>query len=90
MLMSFCFGHTHEKLFIEHHNKLYINPGSLGCSFDKTSDFVILEIEDGKVIDCEFKSLLYDKSKIINDYMKNEVPDREFILKVFYGINSVN
>ena len=79
------FGHTHEKMLIEHQNKIYINPGSLGCSFNKNADFVILELQDRQIEKCTFESLKYDKNLIINDYLKYEVPDREFILKNFYG-----
>lgn len=79
------FGHTHEKMLIEYHNKIYLNPGSLGCSFNKNVDFAILELEDGEFEKCTFESLKYDKNLVINDYLKYEVPDREFILKIFYG-----
>lgn len=71
-------------MLIEYHGKKYINPGSLGCSFDKDADFAILEIEDNKLTKCTFESLKYDKMLVINDYLKYEVPDREFILTNFY------
>lgn len=80
------FGHTHEKLYIEHNNKLFINPGSLGCSKVGTVDFAILEMNNRQISNCIFKSLEYDKSKLIKDYSENLVPDREFIMKTFYGL----
>lgn len=72
-------------MFIEHHGKIYINPGSLGCSFNKYADFAVLEIEEEKLIKCTFESLKYNKMLVINDYLKYEVPDKEFILTNFYG-----
>ncbi len=78
------FGHTHEKLYIEHNKKYFINPGSLGCSKNATVDFAVLKIEDGKKLECDFKSLEYDKTELINEYYNNDVPDREFLLKTFF------
>lgn len=78
------FGHTHEKLYIEHNGKIFINPGSLGCSKNGTVDFAILELNDNKNLNCDFKSLEYDKTELIKDYYKNNVPDKEFLLKTFY------
>lgn len=80
------FGHTHEKLYIEYNNKIFINPGSLGCSKNGTIDFVILKIDDNQNIKCEFESLEYDKTELIKDYYNNNVPDKEFLLKTFFKI----
>ncbi len=78
------FGHTHERMFIEHSNKLLINPGSLGCSRQKSVDFAIIEIDNDEISNVAFKSLKYDINKIIEDYQKYDVPDRDFILNTFY------
>lgn len=79
------FGHTHKKLYIENNYKLYLNPGSLGCSFNNSVDFVILEIEEQGVINnCYFNSLKYDYSNLIKDYEKKNVPDKEFLIKTFF------
>ncbi len=78
------FGHTHEKLYIEHNNKIFINPGSLGCSKNGTIDFVILKLDDNQNIKCNFESLEYDKTELIKDYYNNNVPDKEFLLKKFF------
>lgn len=80
------FGHTHEKLYIEHNNKIFINPGSLGCSKTGTVDFVILEMSNNKINKCIFRSLKYNKSKLFKDYYDNLVPDREFLMKTFYQV----
>ena len=81
------FGHTHEKLYIEHDNRLFINPGSLGCSKNGTVDFAILEISSNALKSCTFKSLEYNNSNLIKDYNDNLVPDREFLMKTFHKIN---
>lgn len=81
------FGHTHEKLYIEHNGKIFINPGSLGCSKNGTIDFVILKIDNNQNIRCDFESLEYDKNELIRDYYNNNVPDKEFLLKTFFKYN---
>lgn len=83
------FGHTHEKLYIEHNGKIFINPGSLGCSKNGTIDFAILQLDDKQNIKCDFKSLEYDKTELIKDYYNNNVPDKEFILKSFFKYNNI-
>ena len=81
------FGHTHEKLYIEHDNKLFINPGSLSCSKKGTVDFAILEISNKILKNCIFKTLEYDKLNLIKDYNDKSVPDKEFLMQTFYKIN---
>lgn len=81
------FGHTHEKLYIEHNNRFFINPGSLGCSKKSTVDFTIVEISNKTLKNCIFKSLEYNKFNLIKDYNNNSVPDKEFLMKTFYKIN---
>lgn len=83
------FGHTHEKLYIKHNGKIFINPGSLGCSKNGTIDFAILQLDDKQNIKCDFKSLEYDKTELIKDYYNNNVPDKEFILKSFFKYNNI-
>ena len=81
------FGHTHEKLFIEHNSKVFINPGSLGCSKKGTVDFAIIEISNKILKSCIFKSLEYNKLNLIKDYNDKSVPDKEFLMKTFYKID---
>lgn len=78
------FGHTHEKLYIEQNSKIFINPGSLGCSKMGTVDFVTVEITNKKIENCTFNSLEYNKSKLFEDYINNNVPDKDFLLRIFY------
>ena len=79
------FGHTHEKMFIEHNNKIFINPGSLGCSKVKKVDFALLKIDNGNFVSCEFKSLGYDKSEVLVEFGKQKIPDKEFIISTFFN-----
>ena len=79
-------GHTHEKMYVEHNGKFIINPGSLGCSRTLSADFVILKLENRKIIECTFKSIEYDRKKLLNDFEKQDVPDKELFEKEFFKL----
>ena len=81
------FGHTHEQLYLNRKNKIFVNPGSLGCSIlPSTISFCIIEINTNGW-NFLFKNLKYDESKLKSDYIRLKVPDRKFILNNFYGID---
>ena len=81
------FGHTHEQLYLNRKNKIFVNPGSLGCSIlPSTISFCIIETNTNGW-NFLFKNLKYDESKLKSDYIRLKVPDRKFILNNFYGID---
>lgn len=80
------FGHTHEQLYLNHMNKIFINPGSLGCSKCSKASFAILEFKDNKLVDCNLKNISYDIDIFIKEYYDKDVPDKEFLLSTFYGL----
>ena len=66
------FGHTHEKMWKEYiNNKLVINAGCAGVSpyYIGKAEYIILTIENGKIINIDFRLVSYDieiiKQKII-------------------------
>ena len=80
----YLYGHTHTQHIVEHENKLYINPGSVGCP--KNTDMacsVILEIDNDsvKAIECNVN---YDIDKVISDIKKISYPLSLMMIKVFY------
>lgn len=77
------FNDSFEKMYVEHNGKFIINPGSLGCSRTLSADFVILKLENRKIIECTFKSIEYDRKKLLNDFEKQDVPDKELFEKEF-------
>ena len=79
-------GHTHEKMYVEYNGKFIINPGSLGCSRTLSADFVILKLENRKIIECTFKSIEYDRKELLNDFEKQDVPDKELFEKEFFKL----
>lgn len=81
----FLYGHTHAYSVNCEDNKLYINPGSLGCPMD--SDIAkagILEINNGKI---DFKAIdvKYNVTEIVEEMNKLKFPFYKEILKIFYG-----
>ena len=80
-----CFGHHHPLHFFEGHETIFLNPGSLGCSIKSTAPYAIVEIVKGK-INIEFKEATYDKRKFLASYNLLQVPERDFLLKIFHGI----
>ena len=79
----YFFWHTHIDVFYNK-NRMYINPGSLGCPI-KTgcANFGILEIKNREI---DYKQLTaeYDVDKVINDIRKLNYPICELMVRIFY------
>ena len=78
------FGHHHPMHFFENNRTIYLNPGSLGCSRKASAPYSIIDItpDDIQVYFCK---AVYEKASFLSSYEHLQVPDREFILKVFHG-----
>ncbi|MFD3449738.1 metallophosphoesterase family protein [Microbacteriaceae bacterium 4G12] len=79
-----CFGHHHPVHYFKGNNTIYLNPGSLGCNNQPIAPYSIVSIVDNK-IDISLEKATYDNFKFLLSYEKLQVPDREFILRVFHG-----
>jgi predicted phosphodiesterase len=77
------YGHHHPFTDVEGRAR-YINPGSLGCSQDSMARFTILEITKEEY-SIEHKAVPYSKEQIFYGLENREVPEREFISKIFFG-----
>lgn len=82
----YLYGHTHKEIYNSKNNKLYINPGALGCP-EKTdlAPYGILTIDKEKV---EYEQLYvkYNVKEVI-EYMKElKYPGYLGTLKLFYGV----
>ena len=84
----YLYGHTHKSIYNEDSNKIYINPGALGCP-GKTNNapYGILEIKDNKT---EYIQLVakYNTEDVIEDIKKVAFPGYREVLKLFYGIDA--
>ena len=61
---------------------------SAGCTKDEYTSYTIIEIS--KNTSFSRQKIKYDRNKFINKVMNTEFPDKENILKYFYGININN
>jgi len=82
------FGHHHPVHYFKGEKTLYVNPGSLGCTLEPSAPYAIVNIERNS-IDVVLEKASYDNKNFLLSFEKLQVPDREFILKVFYG-NQLN
>jgi putative phosphoesterase len=83
------YGH-HHPYFDFYSNKTktrYINPGSLGCTCDDYTPYIILEIENGEY-KVKHKKIKYDRDEALNALDLRKVPEREFIKSLFYGVKN--
>ena len=82
------FGHHHPVHYFKGEKTLYVNPGSLGCTYEPFATYAIVSI-DRNYIDVVLKKASYDNKNFLLSYEILQVPDREFILNVFHG-NQLN
>lgn len=82
----YLYGHTHKEIYNVNNNKLYINPGALGCP-GKTDNapYGILDINKEKL---EYEQLYakYNVKEVIEYMEKIKFPGYKGVLKLFYGI----
>jgi len=77
------FGHDHSPSDIKGKAR-YINPGSLGCCPQALARYTIAKFVDDHV-DIQHCSVLYDDKELYEAFEDRNVPEREFIYKVFFG-----
>jgi putative phosphoesterase len=83
-----CFGHTHSPFYLEYEQRRFINPGSVGPTKERSSSFAVLTLDENGV-SVQFHSLAWDREKFAADLIKRDVPDKEFILQRYYGVNAI-
>ncbi|MBY8984808.1 MAG: metallophosphoesterase family protein [Candidatus Lokiarchaeota archaeon] len=76
-------GHSHLQLYMTWKKKHIINPGSISITWKPITSFCLLEIDDTS-INVDFKNIPYDYSKLKEDYQKNNVAAKDFLIKYFY------
>lgn len=81
-----CFGHHHPVHFFKNESKVFVNPGSLGCCHQPIARYAIIHVNN-QAIDFELKSIPYDRNSFLQSYEELLVPNRQFILQAFHGID---
>ncbi|GLX68071.1 metallophosphoesterase family protein [Paenibacillus glycanilyticus] len=78
------FGHHHPVHYFRSDKQVFVNPGSLGCNNKPTARYAIVTVNE-QGINVELKEAEYDNTAFLASYGKLDVPEREFILRVFHG-----
>lgn len=79
-----CFGHHHPQHFFHNGRTIYLNPGALGCNPKPEAPYAVVETKDDG-FDVEIKKAAYDNRAFLEAYEKLQVPERDFILRIFHG-----
>ncbi|QDP38977.1 metallophosphoesterase family protein [Radiobacillus deserti] len=79
------FGHHHILHHFKSNQRLYVNPGSLGCSYQAKAPYACITIKADGGIDVCLKEVPYNQDAFIKGFEERKVPDRESILRIFYG-----
>lgn len=79
-----CFGHHHPQHFFHNDRTIYLNPGALGCNDKPEAPYAIIEAKE-KGFEVEIKAAVYDNKAFLEAYDKLQVPERDFILRIFHG-----
>lgn len=89
--MEKMFGQHYDAVFFGHHHPhhhiqnqtLYSNPSALGCQHTAIAPYAIVTI--GDVVEVDYLQVKYDREHYIEKFKQSNVPEKEFILKTFYG-----
>ncbi|MDN3450365.1 metallophosphoesterase family protein [Planococcus sp. APC 3906] len=79
-----CFGHHHPLHYFTSDKRTYLNPGSLGC-FDRPVARYATVLITSEEITVQLKKATYKNQDFLSGYELLEVPEKDFILKVFHG-----
>lgn len=77
-------GHEHKPFEASLNNKHIIDVGSSGCSKDNITCYTIIDTAADLIIK---KELTFDREGLIADIMQKEYPERDFLSKIFFGID---
>lgn len=83
-----CFGHHHPVHHFSSAQRIYLNPGSLGCYDKPFARYAIVEFT-AKEINVALEQALYDNRDFLLGYEQLNVPEKEFILNVFHGNQTI-
>jgi predicted phosphodiesterase len=81
-----CFGHLHNWRYSGWYKGCYfLNPGSVGCSHSSSAPYAVVSITGGE-FSVEQRAIPYDRTQLLIEYDRLEIPAKETIRKLFYGL----
>lgn len=78
------FGHHHPKADVAGRAR-YINPGALGTNLNEGARYAVLDENPDGLVSITLHSATYDAEPVRLAMREREVPEAEFILRVFMG-----
>lgn len=83
----YVFGHQHNGSDkIDGNGIRYINLSSAGATRGNETTYIIIQIQNNS-FEVTMKNIIYNKSKVVDKIDQLEVPDRDFIKRIFFGID---
>ena len=79
-----CFGHHHPLQFFKTEDKIYLNPGSLGCYHKPIARYAIISFDNNSV-DVALREVEYDNTGFLETFKNLDIPNKESIFEDFYG-----
>jgi putative phosphoesterase len=80
-----CFGHHHVIHHFKSKERLYINPSSLGCNHRPLANYAVVTIGEKGDISVAFREVPYDNKDFLLGFKRLNVPEADYILRIFYG-----
>jgi putative phosphoesterase len=80
-----CFGHHHVVHHFKSNERLYFNPGSLGCNHKPLAPYAVLTIGEEGNVNISLREVPYENRNFLLNFQELNVPASDFILKLFYG-----
>lgn len=80
-----CFGHHHVIHHFKSKERLYLNPSSLGCNHRPFANYGVVNIGAQGDISVAFREVPYDNKEFLLGFKQRDVPEADYILKIFYG-----
>ncbi|AZN39920.1 metallophosphoesterase family protein [Paenibacillus albus] len=79
-----CFGHHHRVHHFVSSQRAYFNPGALGCYDKPCARYGVITLTENTISE-ELIEVPYNNKEFLQSYHQLQVPEREFILKIFHG-----
>ena len=80
-----CYGHDHHALDVTGKCR-YLNPGAVGTGHDSCARFAIVDFAGARV-SVSMQTVDYDRDAVLRDLEARDVPDRETIRRLFFGVS---
>lgn len=80
-----CFGHHHVLHHFKGKDRIYLNPGALGCNSKPVATYATVSVKDDGCVDCNVKEVAYDNKDFLLNYHRYDVPAKNTLLRIFHG-----